>query len=133
MRPRTLRNNKGFTLIELMIVVVIIGILAALAIPRFGQASDRAKEKEADGILKQIHTMQQAYKAQTGAFGSLTDIVQVGFEMPTADALKHYTIPTIAGDCATMAKSPGSATHSDRFINLETGAIGNTCAATPTP
>jgi prepilin-type N-terminal cleavage/methylation domain-containing protein len=56
-----LRNRKGFTLIELMIVVVIIGILAALAIPRFMRATTKSKQSEAKELLKQIYTMERAY------------------------------------------------------------------------
>ena len=56
------KNQKGFTLIELMIVVVIIGILAALAIPRFMRATTKSKQSEAKQILKQIYTMQNTYK-----------------------------------------------------------------------
>lgn len=136
MRPRTLGNTKGFTLIELMIVVVIIGILAALAIPRFGAAGDRAKEKEADGILKQVHTMQMAYKAQTGAtttdLTSAGPLVHVGWEPPLAANLKHYAVPTVSGVCAGMTKKGGTGSHSERYVHIESGNIANTCAlATP--
>jgi prepilin-type N-terminal cleavage/methylation domain-containing protein len=64
-----LHNRKGFTLIELMIVVVIIGILAALAIPRFMQATTKSKQSEAQQLLKQIYTMQRAYRQAEDTYG----------------------------------------------------------------
>ena len=62
------RGEKGFTLIELMIVVVIIGILAALAIPRFMRATTKSKQSEARQILKQVYSMQRAYRQEYNTY-----------------------------------------------------------------
>ncbi len=64
-------SKKGFTLIELMIVVAIIGILAAIAIPNFLKYQAKAKTSEAKANLKGIFTSEIAYFSENGQYGSL--------------------------------------------------------------
>ncbi len=64
------KKENGFTLIELMIVVVIISIISAMAIPRFMLSTNRAKQSEAKQILKQIYVMQRAYKQEFSVYPS---------------------------------------------------------------
>ena len=58
------RINRGFTLLELILVIVIIGILAAVAIPRFTGAIKMAKEAEAENILGSLRSAQLRYYVQ---------------------------------------------------------------------
>jgi prepilin-type N-terminal cleavage/methylation domain-containing protein len=71
------RPESGFTLIELMIVVAIIGILAAIAIPNFIKFQARSKQSEAKANLKAIFTAQKAFFQEKDRFSSLTG--EVGF------------------------------------------------------
>ncbi len=58
------KNRNGFTLLELMMVVAIIGVLAAIALPLFGGLVKRSKTSEAKSCLGEIRTLQEAYSAE---------------------------------------------------------------------
>ena len=69
-----LRSKKGFTLIELMIVVAIIGILAAIAIPNFLKFQAKSKQSEAKANLGAIFTGEIAYFGEKNAYSSFDAI-----------------------------------------------------------
>jgi prepilin-type N-terminal cleavage/methylation domain-containing protein len=56
--------NKAFTLIELMVVVVILGVVAGFAIPNYTKSVERSHRKDAESNLRMIHAAQQMYAAR---------------------------------------------------------------------
>jgi prepilin-type N-terminal cleavage/methylation domain-containing protein len=65
---KRLRNSKGFTLIELMIVIAIIGILAAVAIPQFAKYRSRSFNTQALGDTRTVKMEAQAYYSEWDHF-----------------------------------------------------------------
>jgi type IV pilus assembly protein PilE len=105
-----MRNRQGFTLIELMIVVVIIGILAAIAIPKFSSVSRRAKEAEAGPLLKQVVTLEGRYEAAEGEYTDDITRLEGGADLGTAGKYYDLRVTTHAtGFCAIATPNAASA------------------------
>ena len=117
-------NRKGFTLIELMIVVVIIGILAALAIPRFMQATVKSRQSEAKGILKQIYTMERTFRQETGAYS--VDLNGIGVEVPVTAIYAYAVVLNGTGFTATATANLDDDATIDTWTIDDTGLLQNT-------
>ena len=63
---KQLKDEEGFTLVELIVVVMMIGILSSIAIPQFMTAADKAKQKEATGIVSALVKAATAYQTEYG-------------------------------------------------------------------
>lgn len=87
---KSLRSSKGFTLIELMIVVAIIGILAAIAIPNFLTYQMKSRTSEAKTNLQAIKTSELAFQGERGCFASGPPVPAI---MPSGSAAMPWPAP----------------------------------------
>jgi type IV pilus assembly protein PilA len=101
-RPR-LNNSSGFTLVELMIVVAIIGILAAVAIPNYQKYQARARQSEAKLQLSSVFTSETAYAAEKSSFTACLEPIGV---RPTGST-KYYTFGFPTGTAVVTTIAPG--------------------------
>ena len=97
-------NRKGFTLIELMIVVAIIGILAAIAIPNFLKFQAKSRTSEAKTNLKAIYIAQNTFYAEFGTYGNFqeTNWGPVGRNLIYAYSIGGGTVPTATQATANL-------------------------------
>ena len=119
---KTLRNRKGFTLIELMIVVAIIGILAAIAIPNFLRFQLKSKSSEGKVNLAAIRTAEESYLAEFGNYEAAAPAPG------TAPTTTKTVWPATAPGFDTLGWSPEGSVFFQYAIT--TGSGGYTATAT---
>lgn len=78
------RNNKGLTLIELLIVIVIVGILAAIAIPMYTGYLQRARRADAKIALEQLRASEEMWRAEKGSYSISLTALQTTMGGPAA-------------------------------------------------
>lgn len=88
-----LKDESGFTLTELLVVIVIIGLLASLAIPKFMSVITKAKTSEAKLMLKQVYDLETAYYLENDLYTD--NLSAIGFEqakLKTEEGQARYKI-----------------------------------------
>lgn len=100
--PVAENSAGGFTLVELMIVVAIIGVLVTVGVPTFKKMVQKAKKSEAKVSLGALHTVENAFFSEYGAFGS--NIGAVGFALDGASATRTYHVGFGTGSCDDASK-----------------------------
>ena len=112
-----IRKSRGFTLVEIMIVVLIIGILMAIAVPNFIKARQGSRQKTVVANLKQIDSAKEQWAMETGQVGGAA-CTQANLEptymkaWPTGPVTGTYDATTVGADSTFAAGAGGAKTGS---------------------
>jgi type IV pilus assembly protein PilA len=122
-------RNLGFTLVELMIVVAIIGILAALAVPNFIKFQARAKQAEAKTSLRAYFTAEKHFYSEADSFTANLGALAFSPERGNRYSYRSHLAPT-----AWSARSTASIINAPQYdaVEVDCFKIGGGCTSQPT-
>jgi type IV pilus assembly protein PilE len=129
-----MKRMRGITLMELMIVVAIVGILAAIAYPNYREFAARAKRTEAKALLLEIAANQERFYLNANRYGT---VVELGYASPLKTPSGSYTVTIPANDASGYTATAAynftgsefdrcsSFTIDGRGAKTSVGSIGN--------
>ncbi len=92
-----MKSNRGITLMELLIVIVIVGILAAIAVPIYNNYMQRARRADAKTALEQLRASQEMFRAEKGSYS--INVVELA---------NTWGVPNVSGDYDVLLVNTGA-------------------------
>jgi type II secretion system protein G len=105
------RKQQGFTIVELLIVIVVIGILAALVVTTFTGIQAKARDTERQTDIKAIHGQLEAYYAQNGAYPALADVNDATWRSTNMKGLDAEALKDPKGTAQTLAATTSTTSY----------------------
>lgn len=119
---RKLMSKKGFTLVELMIVIVIMGILVAVAIPVYGAVTKNAEAKTCKSNMSNIKSMAATYQMTGGTDGGLVSIPADGLDLAADGSFKKLFEGGVLPKCP-VAKEENKGDYEVKMTKADSGEI----------
>jgi len=107
------KANRGFTLVELLIVVAIIGVLSTIGVPTFKKMVQKAKKSEAKTSLGALYTAETAFFSEYGFYGN--NLPGIAYELDGSSANRLYVTGFPSATCSAAAAIAPSATTAATF------------------
>lgn len=125
-----MKVSPGFTLIELMVVVAIIGILASLAYPSYMDSVRKSNRADAKSTMLQVASQEERYYTENNVYGSMTAIGYVASSIPSQSGRHNITLVTANADSTyTISATPVATDATCGVLTLtNTGVTGSAIA-----
>jgi prepilin-type N-terminal cleavage/methylation domain-containing protein len=121
------RKQSGFTIVELLIVIVVIGILAALVITTFSGVQKKARNTERQTDIKAIHGQLEAYFSQQNSYPAMSDVNDATWRSTNMKSLDGEALKDPKGTAETLSASP-SGTSYGYAVTKDDGSACTTAA-----
>ncbi len=118
-------KEQGFTIVELLIVIVVIGILAALVVTTFTGIQQKARNTERQTDIKAIHGQVEAYYAQNGRYPTLANLNDSTFRTANMKGLDEEALKDPKGTGPTLAAAAAANIYSYAVTATGGGACDN--------